>query len=67
MEEFWMVWCEEQGMPKVKHLSVSSAEKEAERLARLHPGARFYVLSCEKYAWVIPRAVDWVKLDEIPS
>lgn len=66
MNEFWMVWCDTAQRPTKKHDSPVSAEAEAERLARLNPGDRFYVLHGGKYAWVSPRPVEWVKLDELP-
>lgn len=49
---FWMVWCERGGTsaPTVKHHSRSDAVKEAERLARLNPGNRFWILKAEECA-----------------
>ncbi|NIJ18457.1 hypothetical protein FHS95_000126 [Sphingomonas naasensis] len=42
---FWLVWCPSgDHAPRFKHGSVSSAEREAERLADLHPGREFYVV-----------------------
>lgn len=41
---FWFVWCAERDAPRHKHPSLQSAEREAERLARLNRGQRFYVL-----------------------
>lgn len=46
-DSFWMVWCPLGGAPTVKHETKHSAEKEAERLARYHPGRSFYVLEAE--------------------
>jgi hypothetical protein len=43
-ERFWFVWCESAGMPRHKHQTEESANKEAERLARLHRGQTFVVL-----------------------
>lgn len=42
---FWMVYGEGQRPPAFKHATFESARLEAERLARLLPGVRFYVLS----------------------
>lgn len=66
MTEFWMVWCEEKDTPHVKHWSASSAQTEAERLARLRPGVKFYVLKCTRYACVNLAPVEWVALNELP-
>lgn len=44
MRQFWMVYGEGQGAPTVKHASMNLAKGEAERLARQHPGTKFYVL-----------------------
>lgn len=48
MEEppFWLVWCEDGGTPQRKHPNRASADREAERLARLNPGKSFCVLPC---------------------
>ena len=45
MEKFWMVWNEGNRGPEKKHLNENSARNEAERLARLNPGQKFYVLA----------------------
>lgn len=42
---FWCVWAENGGSPTVKHLGITSARKEAQRLARANPGQRFIVLA----------------------
>lgn len=43
---FWVVWGGgAHGIPVVRHHSLSSAQQEAERLARAHRGTAFYVLS----------------------
>jgi len=43
---FWLVWCENGGEPRVKQVSRTIAEREAERLAKLNPGKSFCVLPC---------------------
>lgn len=43
---FWMVWCEDGGVPTVPHASYEVADREAQRLARGHRGRVFYVLRC---------------------
>jgi len=42
---FYMVWNEETGQTHFKHGSYDSAVHESKRLARTHPGVRFYVLA----------------------
>lgn len=41
---FWMVWCEDGGSPRVRHCNKQLAVAEAERLAKLNPGQVFFVL-----------------------
>jgi hypothetical protein len=44
-EAFWMVYGEGQRAPAYVHQTAPSAVAEARRLAREHPGIRFYVLA----------------------
>lgn len=44
-EPFWMIYGLGQGAPNHIHETRDSAKAEAERLARAHPGTRFYVLA----------------------
>ena len=61
---FWMVWNEGNRAPTVKHPSVNAARAEAERLARLFPGQKFFLLTafdcCQK------RDVLWESETELP-
>lgn len=41
---FWLVWREDGDNPTYRHPTQDSAESEALRLARLHPGSSFCVL-----------------------
>jgi hypothetical protein len=43
--DFYLVWREKGAVPVVKHASFCAAQDEAERVARLHPGEKIYVLS----------------------
>jgi hypothetical protein len=45
---FWMVYGEGQRAPAVTHHSPESATNEARRLARAHPGIRFFVLVAQR-------------------
>ena len=42
--DFFMVWTKTGWAPRKPHASFDAACKEAERLARLHPGKKFIVL-----------------------
>lgn len=42
---FWLVWNPQGNNPTFRHHSREAAQAEAERLARLAPGQRFYVLA----------------------
>lgn len=46
--KFWMVWNPRRNPPTCRHGTEGSATKEAERLAALYPGQRFYVLAAIK-------------------
>ena len=41
---FWVVWNPSQGLPRYRHTTIDEAKAEAERLARLSQGQKFYVL-----------------------
>jgi hypothetical protein len=43
-DRFWMVYGAGQGAPTARHKSFDSARTEAERLARMVPGVRFFIL-----------------------
>lgn len=45
-EPFWLVWNPAGGPPRARHSSKVSAQDEARRLARVVPGADFFVLEC---------------------
>ena len=47
--KFWMVWNPNGGSPTVKHQSEDDAKTEAERLARIYPNKRFWVLESMGY------------------
>lgn len=42
---FWLVWNEGGHAPRVKHPDQETAEREAERLAKVNPGQSFVVLA----------------------
>lgn len=54
---FWMVSGD--GPASYRHLSQASAEEEAQRLARLHPGRAFFVME----AIAVHRKVDVERRD----
>ncbi len=41
---FYLVWAEDGGEPRMKQPDLPTAQRECDRLARLHPGDRFFVL-----------------------
>jgi hypothetical protein len=43
-DRFWMVYGAGQGAPTARHKLFMSARTEAERLARIAPGVRFFIL-----------------------
>lgn len=44
MDKFWMVWDEENRLPRYKHTTENAARVEAERLATQNQGRTFHVL-----------------------
>ena len=62
---FWMVWNPDNGETHHKHGTQEAAEREAERLASINAGRRFYVLRAEGYA-LTPKATTYHRLDDIP-
>lgn len=46
---FWMVWNPVGRQPTFKHPCQESARREAERLARLYPNERFWVLESQGF------------------
>lgn len=64
---FWLVWRDGyNSTPHHKHQSVREAELEAERLAVLFPGEKFYVLPASRYAVASINPVAWAA-DEIKT
>lgn len=60
--QFWMVWNPHRDPPKHRHESPQQAKVEAERLAREHPGNRFYVL--QAVGFCSRNEVSWTTLDD---
>lgn len=61
--EFWMVYGENQGSPKRTHYSERSATDEAQRLAREHPGIKFYVLKAAHGFVMEPPPLTVIEID----
>lgn len=57
--QFWVVWRENGGTPTLKHHGLPDAIKEAERLVRQFPGARFWILKSQECAEF--QAIKWEK------
>lgn len=58
-DNFFLVWCEGNGVPTVKHANISEAKAEALRLAEKHSGKTFHVLYTVGVARQAPRPVEW--------
>ena len=66
MEKFWMILGENGKGPVVRHDSLYSASKEAERLAANNPGQKFIVLESLKYC-EIKNPIIWNEVtDPVP-
>jgi len=63
-DTYWIVWREGGGAPVVKHENPGLATKEAERLARAHPGERFVVLQAVRARQV--KDLECIEFDDIP-
>ncbi|OZI59911.1 hypothetical protein [Bordetella genomosp. 11] len=67
MYEFWLVWNPHGNNPKCRHDMAETAAAEAERLAREHPGQRFYIVHAVEYREVdVLRKVVLEKNPNIP-
>lgn len=62
---FWVVWCEDGGVPTVKHENARAAEVEAKRLATTAPGRRFIVMEA-KTGFLCPDRFEITEFDDIP-
>jgi len=49
---FWACWVEGSREPTYHHLTMTSAQKGAERLARMNAGVRVFILEAKCYALV---------------
>jgi hypothetical protein len=49
---FWMCWVEGKSNSTYRHRTMDSAQKEAERLARLNQGLKVYILKADLFALV---------------
>lgn len=60
--KFWIIWSPTgRTPPSVQHPTIKEANTEAQRLARLNPGSKFYVLTAETL--VVKRDVDIIRLE----
>lgn len=66
--KFWMVWRENSPTTRFQHMTKQDAEREAERLAKSHPGETFFVLKSVSGIVADAPKVTRLKLiqDEIP-
>lgn len=61
LTKFWFVWNPAAAVPRFRHPSKAEAQREAERLARQHPGQQFIVLKAVGGAIVPVTNVDQIK------
>jgi len=64
-QQKWFVWNPKGHQPRFVHDSYPSALAEAKRLARLNPGAKFYVLTVQAVAQT-KDPVEVTEFDDIP-
>lgn len=63
-QPFWMLYIEGQRGPTFKHASEATARQEAERLAKLIPGKKVYLL--EAKAECLVQTSNWTNYEELP-
>ena len=65
-KRFWMVFNDSIGgqAPTYKHPTLGAARIEAERLAKLNPGVRFWVLEAQGYMRIEPVPSNWTPADD---
>lgn len=65
-ERFWMVWNDSPfgRTPTFKHLTLEAAKQEAERLAKLNPGTRFWVLRAQGFMRTDPIPSNWTPAED---
>lgn len=64
-EFFYLVWGADRFDSRVRHASFADAQREADRLAVVHPGTRFYVLQAKGFA--IHKASTWTDCRHDPE
>ena len=62
---FWMVFNDSLSgrAPTFKHPTLESAKQEAERLSRLNPGIRFWVLEAQGFMQITPPSI-WTPAED---
>ena len=63
MNRFFMVWNEGNLGPTIQHSSEKEARTEIERLARKHPGRKFYLLVATDYCRV--NDISWASMEDL--
>lgn len=71
LTKFWFVWNPSANAPRHRHGAKADAQREAERLAALHPGQSFIVLKAVGGAIAHERPVERIEFepsdtDDIP-
>lgn len=60
----YMIYNPEANHPRVVHKSLNTLVAEAERLARLHPGQKFYIMEARGYYSVAKPPVTYTPVGE---
>lgn len=63
---FWMVWNDSPfgRTPVYKHPTQQAAKEEAERLAKMNPGVRFWVMEAQGYMKTAPIPSNWTPAED---
>lgn len=64
MKAYYYVYQYNYGAPRVRHLTLAKAMKEAERLARANPGTAFEILKCVAISQVATVSTFWMDGEE---
>lgn len=54
VSDIFMVYNPQHGYPKSRHTTFDGAQNEAERLVRINPGKKFYVMGALGFAYLDP-------------
>ena len=67
MKPYYYVYRVGNGNPNVKHSTIESAQKEAERICNQHPGSVFEILKCLAIVRCTQASTLWMDGEETPE